>query len=165
MISESLHNAVQELKRVDHLVYVSLKYTRTVDVLLNIISRMIDGYDEMWDALIEKLINDKVVDHVPSATLIRSQTIMKHYDHPQIKESVMLFELLRKLHRSNPEREQEYRRHVAMRTIIDGREEIVNIDVITQYYHIQKEFLSWLSIFLQPDVDAQHKEEAAGMKQ
>ena len=32
---------IEELKRVDHLVYVSLKYTRTVDVIRSIIDRLI----------------------------------------------------------------------------------------------------------------------------
>ena len=42
---ESLDNAKEELKRVDHLIYVSLKYTRTVDVIKSIIERMINAFD------------------------------------------------------------------------------------------------------------------------
>jgi len=34
---ESIENAVEELKRVDHSIFVSLKYTRTVDILVNIL--------------------------------------------------------------------------------------------------------------------------------
>ena len=40
---ETLENAKEELKRVDHLIFVSLKYTRTVDVLLNVINRIISS--------------------------------------------------------------------------------------------------------------------------
>ncbi len=50
-MKESLDNAVRELRKVDHLVFVSLKYTRTVDVLKHIIKRMISAFDFMMDAL------------------------------------------------------------------------------------------------------------------
>ncbi len=53
-----LRDANEELKRVDHLVYVSLKYTRTVDVILNILNRMVDGYAFMMDLLIKKAQDD-----------------------------------------------------------------------------------------------------------
>ena len=39
---ESLENAKEELKRIDHLIYVTLKYTRTVDVLLSVVERMVN---------------------------------------------------------------------------------------------------------------------------
>ena len=40
-MTENLENAKEELKRIDHLIYVTLKYTRTVDVLLSVVERMI----------------------------------------------------------------------------------------------------------------------------
>lgn len=144
MIVDYLNQAVEELKRVNHLVYVSLKYTRTVDVLLNIINRMVDGYTEMWGALLQKLVYEGKIEEVPDAPLQRTALIKEHYDDEETQMNVDLYHLLRKLYRSNPEREQEFRRHVTMRTIIDGREEIVNIDVITQYHHIQRDFLNHL---------------------
>ena len=151
-IQEYLDDAVSELKRVDHLVYVSLKYTRTVDVLLNIINRMVDGYEEMWSALLHELQENKTIPDIPEAPVPRARLLEKHYaQHPEILENVQLYVLLRKLHRSNPEREQEYRRHVAMRTVIDGREEVVNIDIISQYASVQKDFLGWLYTYFKDE--------------
>ena len=147
-IQDFLDDALSELKRVDHLVFVSLKYTRTVDVLLNIISRQIDGYEEMWNALLTKLVLEKKIPEIPEAPVKRANILQENFiDHPEILENVELYVLLRKLHRSNPEREQEFRRHVAMRTVIDGREEVVNIDIITQYAKVQQEFMKWLYKF------------------
>lgn len=151
-IQDFLDDAVSELKRVEHLVFVSLKYTRTVDVLLNIISRQIDGYEQLWNAFLTKLVDEKKIPEVPEAPVVRANKLQEHYmEHPEILENVELYVLLRKLHRSNPEREQEFRRHVAMRTIIDGREEVVNIDIITQYAQIQREFMKWAYEFLNPE--------------
>ncbi len=139
---ESLDDAGEELKRVDHLIYVSLKYTRTVDILLNTLNRMIDAYTFMLDALLEDAVEKKKIPEIPGTPIEKGNMVKQLYEEDeQIKENVELYFLLRKLHRApNPERTQEYRRHVAMTTFIDGRKEIVNIDIISNYYHFQKEF-------------------------
>lgn len=142
---QSLHDAVEEWKRVDHLIYVSLKYTRTVDVILNILSRMVDGYSFLVDGLIKYAQDKKMVDDdVPESAIERANLIKKLFpEDNDVQDNMDLYLLLRKLLRAkNVEREQEYRRHVTMKTIIDGREEIVNIDIITSYYLFQREFLA-----------------------
>jgi hypothetical protein len=143
-IQQFLHDANEELKRVDHQVYVSLKYTRTVDVLMNILGRMIEGYDRMFDALLHHAMDQRRIGEIPTAPLIVGNTIKELYPDEIIQQNVDLYFLLRKLQRSNPTREQEFRRHVTMRTIIEGREELVNIDIATEYYHMQREFISYL---------------------
>jgi hypothetical protein len=139
---ESLDDAREELKRVDHLIYVSLKYTRTVDILLNAINRMMDAYDFLFESVLIKAMEENKIPSVPT-TPIEKGNLVKHLypEDEQMIDNVELYFLLRKLHRSpNPQREQEYRRHVTMRTHIDGREELVNIDIITNYYLFQLEF-------------------------
>lgn len=138
---EYLEDAREEIKRVDHQIYVSLKYTRTVDVLLNIINRMIDGYDFLLQALIQLAIEEKKTENMPSSPIEKGNLVKKLYDDDLTFDNVNLYFLLRKLHRSNPQRESEYRRNVTMRTIVEGREELVTIDIITNYYHYMLEFL------------------------
>ncbi len=139
---ELLSEAKEELKRVEHLIYVSLKYTRTVDVLLNAINRMIEAYDFTFQAMLQQALEQKKIPEIPGTPIEKGNLIKELYpDDEQVSDNVGLFFLLRKLHRSpNPQKEQEYRRHVAMKTIVDGREEIVNIDIITKYYLFLLEF-------------------------
>lgn len=157
---ESLDDAKEELKRVDHLIYVSLKYTRTVDILLNAINRMIDAYDFIFQSLMEKAIEEKKIEEIPTTPIERGNLIMDLYkSDQQFIDNVELFFLLRKLHRSpNPEREQEFRRHVTMRTVVDGREEIVNIDIITNYYHFQLEFYKRTESIIHAEVEEKKEE-------
>ncbi len=141
---QSLHDAVEELKRVDHLIYVSLKYTRTVDVIINILNRMVDCYAFLVDALIKHAEEQKRwAGEVPGSAIEKADLVKELYkDDVTIQDNIDLYLLLRKLLRAkNVERENEYRRHVTMKTIIDGREEIVNIDIITNYYLFQRDFL------------------------
>ena len=44
-----------ELKRVDHIIYVSLKYTRTVDVIKHAIDRMISAIDFWIGEFLQKI--------------------------------------------------------------------------------------------------------------
>lgn len=138
---QCLEDAREELKRVDHQIYVSLKYTRTVDVLLNIINRMIDGYDFLIEGLIKHAIEEGKAEKMPPSPIERGNLVKKLYEEDeQVIDNVNLFFLLRKLFRSNPQRENEYRRNVTMRTVVEGREELVTIDIITNYYHFMIEF-------------------------
>lgn len=141
---EFLEEAGEELKRADHLIYVSLKYTRTVDVLLNTLSRMIDAYDYLISALIAYAQNTKNLQENPQTPLEKGNLVKKIYPQQEIQDNVDLFFLMRKIHRAPYDKEQEYRRHVALMTHIDGREEIVNIDIITQYYEFQKNFYGFV---------------------
>ena len=50
-MNTSLSDAVEEIKRVDHLVFVSLKYTRTVDVIKSVVDRIISALDFIFIAL------------------------------------------------------------------------------------------------------------------
>lgn len=138
---QCLDDAKEELKRVDHQIYVSLKYTRTVDVLLNIINRMIDGYDFLLEALIKLAIEQKKAEKIPESPIERGNLVKKlHEGDDIVADGVDDFFLLRKLFRSNPQREHEYRRNVTMRTVIEGREVLVNIDSITEDYHYMLQF-------------------------
>lgn len=139
---EILSDSKEELKRVEHLIYVSLKYTRTVDVLLNAIGRMIEAYDFLFNAMLRHALDYKRIESIPKTPIEKGNLIKKLYpENEKVIDNVELYFLLRKLHRAqNPEKEQEYRRHVAMKTIVDGKEEIVNIDIITNYYLFQLDF-------------------------
>ena len=142
---ESLNDAKEELKRVDHQIYVTLKYTRTVDVLLNIITRMIDAYDFMMESLLKHALEKNFIEEIPQSPIERGNLIKEKFEDELIRDNIDLYFLLRKLHKSNPARENEYRRPVAMISYIENRKEIVNIDIITQYYEFQRNFLDYVA--------------------
>ena len=150
-MQESLNDAKEELKRVDHLIYVSLKYTRTVDVLLNVIGRMIDAYDYMMEAMLKYGIDKEKIFEIPISPRERGELIKETFDDDLVKDNINLYFLLRKLHKSNPAKEQEYRRHVTMTSYIDNRKEIVNIDIISQYYDFQRSFLEYVRSMITED--------------
>jgi hypothetical protein len=140
---EALERAQQELKRADHLIYVSLKYTRTVDVLKSIIERLIATLDGGLDALLHSAKAEGTIPAVPTLPRLKVEAIKKAYaENEQLKNYLQFYLLLRKLDKAKFERAQEYRRHVTMKAAIDEHEAEVTIDIISDYFHKTKEFLA-----------------------
>jgi hypothetical protein len=156
---ELLEDAGEELKRADHLIYVSLKYTRTADVLMNCLTRMIDAYTYLIDALLEYAKDTKNLQDLPKTPLEKGNLAKELYPQQEVQDNVELFFLLRKIYRAPHETQEEYRRHVAIITILDGREEMVNIDIVTQYYEFETNFFKFVVNMLKDHAKKKHEEE------
>ena len=145
-MKESLQEASDELKRVDHQIYVSLKYTRTVDVLMNTIGRMIDAYNCLIDSLLKYAVekNLRKEEYIPSTPLERGNLVKQLFNDEIVQKNMELYFLLRKISKSVPKKEQEFRRHVTLRTVIGNKEVTLDIDKATEYYNMIKEFYEWI---------------------
>jgi hypothetical protein len=137
---DAIENAVEELKRVDHSIFVSLKYTRTVDILINILIRMVDCYEFLILALLKYALDKKMIGEIPTTPKERAVLIKEIYKEQEVHDNIDLYLLLKAMLKSTYTRENEYRRHVAMRAIVAGREEIININIISQYYEYLTSF-------------------------
>jgi hypothetical protein len=140
---EALDRARQELKRADHLIYVSLKYTRTVDVLKSIIERLIATVEAGLDALLHFAKKNGKIPAVPTLPRLKVEALKKAYaDDLHLKHYLNFYLLLRKLDKAHFERSQEYRRHVTMKAAVDENHVEITIDIISDYFHKTKEFLA-----------------------
>ena len=139
-----MENAKEELKRIDHLIYVTLKYTRTVDVFLSAIDRMINSYEFIVDALIKHALKEGKISENPDIPMAKAQLVMKIYDSKKIKENIEKYLLFRKLKRATYEKSNEFRRHVTMAAVVDGKMIKVDIDNITEDFHELKDFIEYV---------------------
>ena len=142
--ANGFESATYELKRVDHLIYVSLKYTRTVDVLKNIIERLINTYDFLWTEILVEAERERKIFEVPVAPAAKCKRIRELYDDERLDDEITFYLRLRQLNKSEYTSHQEFRRHVTMRaTLPNGDIEEINIDNITEHYKRAKEFLEY----------------------
>jgi len=141
---ETIENAVEELKRVDHSIFVSLKYTRTVDILINILIRMVDCYEFLIFALLKYALENKMIGEIPSTPKERAVLMKQIFKEQEVHDNIDLYLLLKAMLKSNYTRENEYRRHVTMKAIVAGREEIININIISQYYEYLTSFFHFV---------------------
>ncbi len=148
-MNESLSEAAGELRRVDHLVFVSLKYTRTVDVIRSIVNRMLNAIDFMIDALLEHARLQKKLGELPKNKALKAELVKKTYNDDAISEMIDLYTKLKRLLRAEYKASQEYRRHVTMTAITDEGLVDLNIDVMKEHYQKLKEFLRHVSVIIE----------------
>lgn len=142
-MKESFDEAIQELKRVEHLFWVSLKYTRTVDVIKNVIERLINCIGFGLEAILKLSKEKKLITAVPSNAGMRCDLLKKAFHgNSELVEYVNFYLMLRKLSRAEYTKKEEFRRHVTMIAVID-KGEIVNVDIDTlkEYYLKTRNFI------------------------
>ena len=129
----------EELKRADHLIYVSLKYTRTVDVILSVIARLVSIQETLIDILLEFLEKKKKVKDINMGKpyLIKLNWLREGFKKDaSVNELLDFYELLVKIMKSEHIRKGEFRKGL-MLIAQDKNAEIVaevNVDVLKEYY-------------------------------
>ncbi len=143
-MKESFELAVQELKRVDHLFWVSLKYTRTVDVIKHVIDRLINCIGFGLEAVLKYEKEKKLVASIPENAGLRCDLLKKTFSNNQeMIDYVNFYLTLRKLSKAEYSKREEFRRHVTMIATIDKGEIVeVSIDVLKEYYDKTRIFIS-----------------------
>lgn len=155
-----LENANEELKRVDHLVYVSLKYTRTVDIIRSIIERLINAFDFGILSLLDMFKEKGDIDDLPKSPGLRTKILRDLYKKEDtILEFLNFYHQLRDLSRAEFTRRKEFRRHVTMTAVLHDGEMEINIDIITQYYHQSKIFLKLVQKIVESENKGNIKEQ------
>ncbi len=145
-MKESFDLAVQELKRVDHLFWVSLKYTRTVDVIKNVIERIISCIGFGLESLLKYAKEKKLIANIPTNAGLRCELLKKTFpDNIELIDYINFYLRLRKLSKAEYAKREEFRRHVTMIATIDKGEVIeINIDILKEYYEKTKDFLTFI---------------------
>lgn len=135
-MKEYLEEFKDELKRVDHLIYVSLKYTRTVDVLKNVIHRLVHSFEILINGVVKEGYDSGKVFEIPPVTIHKCNEVKLLYpDNNTIQEFIDFYLLLRKIGKAEEyESINEFRRHVAFIVDIEGERIEVCIDLVTEYY-------------------------------
>ena len=137
MLEDFEENAEEELKRADHLIYVTLKYTKTVDVIRSIIQRFITAIDYSVMEALEYLR----VKNVSDVTRMRMEQLMEKL--PKIKEYADFYFLLRRIYNSKFDKKEEYRKNVTLLT----EEGDVNIETLKEYFTNTKRFVRSMQEF------------------
>ena len=137
---------LEELKRADHLIYVSLKYTRTVDVIKSIIKRLINAFDYGIDSLLINYQDIQEIEEIPQTPRVKAKTIQKiHENDLDLSTFMDLYVLFRKIDRARFDKAREFRRHVTMTAYLDEGEIELNIDIIGDYFSKTKQFIEYVN--------------------
>ena len=135
------HNALDELKKVDHLVFVTLKYTRTVDIIKSALEHMITTLDTQFTNTLDALHSTGKVRDVPPAPVMRVKLLESAFPKDKELKNINDFYFsLKKIVHSEYKKKEEYRKNVALVT----PEVEVNIDTLKEYVIIMKKYINYL---------------------
>ena len=136
---------IKEKISADHLLYVSLKYTKTCDVIINLLSRWKNMIEQGMDRLVAKAKKDKKwkpIPDAPRAKLIQLKSIYTKI--PDVIETLNLYELFRDIDKLEKIRENEFRKGVNLK--VTYRDKIVNINLnqLKEYAATLERFISYI---------------------
>jgi hypothetical protein len=144
-MSEYLDEAKVELRRLDHIIYVSLKYTRTVDIIRNALKRLIDAFSLIIEGILEYNQEQKKIETIPPSPRAKADLVKELYQEDKKVQMYMSFYVFcRELIKAKYSKREEYRRHVTMIAELDNRTAEIDIDVLEDNFdHITKDFIEY----------------------
>ena len=138
-----IDDIIKEKISADHLLYVSLKYTKTCDVILNLLSRWKIMVDTSFGYLIKEAGKAwKPVPDAPRAKLVQLKKI--YSDEPIVIEALDLYEFFRDIEGLEKVRENEFRKGVNLRVTYKGKVVNINLEQLAIYSQILERFISYL---------------------
>ena len=144
-----MEDIIKEKISADHLLYVSLKYTKTCDVINNLLLR--------WRRLIEVSIEDilkhakkkKKISSIPSNPMSKVDAIKKIFkNNPEVMTVMEMYEMLRKLEDLRKERIGEFRKNVTLKIMYQGKDIDVNLEKLKEYANNLENYVNFAKKFL-----------------
>jgi len=140
-----MEDIIKEKISADHLLYVSLKYTKTCDVIINLLSRWKNMIEKGLDRLVEKAKKEKKWKPVSPAPKARVIQLRKIYaKSPEILETLDLYELFRDIDKLEKVRESEFRKGVNLKVTYKGEIIDINLLKLKDYAVVLEKFISYI---------------------
>lgn len=131
-VLEAVRDLHRHLNSVEHMIYVSCKYTRTTEMLKKVMEAVVQGYEQFFGIAYQMFIEEG----------FEAQTV---FDKIQILKDGFLsrglsidlsdYFLIKRLLMSEFECIGEYRKNLCMVSYLDGEEYIINITQLLEYYN------------------------------
>ena len=138
-------DAREELKRADHLLYVTLKYTKNIDVIKNAIRRLINACDYSILDIMEWMKAKKKVKEIPLMPFVRAMEVRKHFRKLDLIEFIDFYLLLKKIDRAEYTKKEEFKKNVRLIAMDeDGESWEVNIEKLYEFFERTKDFVSYV---------------------
>lgn len=131
-MNDYLLEAREELKRLEHIIFVSLKYTRTVDVIINALKRMVSTSDYIIYAYLTHAHEHQKIESIPKSPALRAKILKDLFpDDPKLQIYLTFYFFCKSTLLAPHEKREEFRRHVTLIVRHEHATTQVNIDNLT----------------------------------
>lgn len=140
-----MEQIIKEKISADHLLYVSLKYTKTCDVIINLLLRWKIMVELAMNVLVEKARKQKKWKPVPDAPRAKLVQLKQVYAGDRtVMDALHLYELFRDIESLEKVRENEFRKGVNLKVTYGSEIININLDKLKEYSTILERFISSL---------------------
>lgn len=148
-MSEILEKIIKEKISADHLFYVSMKYTKTCDVMINLLKRWKIMMDYAFDGMLEKAKKKKLIKSIPTAPKLKIDLLRKTFEkEPDVMDALKEYELFKLIDVLQKTKESEFRKGVCLRVMYKGEEVAINLDKLKEYSEILERFTDYIKVSL-----------------
>ncbi len=144
-----MEEIIQEKISADHLLYVSLKYTKTCDVIINLILRWRKMIEKSVTEILRHALKRKKISSIPSNPRSEIEIVKKLMKKDSnFLETIEMYEMFRKIEELKKERIGEFRKNVTLKVFYRGEEVNINLDQLKKYAEKLEKFISTTKQFL-----------------
>ena len=146
-MSEILEQIMKEKTSADHLMYVSMKYTKTCDVMINLLKRWKIMMDYSYDGLLKVAKKKKLKGmpkKIPTAPKLKLDLIEQIFkDVPEVMDAVKEYKMFKLIDVLKKTKAGEFRKGVCLTIIYKGEEIRVDLDKLKEYTLILENFINY----------------------
>ncbi|MEK6840570.1 MAG: hypothetical protein AABX79_01305 [Nanoarchaeota archaeon] len=146
---EEIEEIIQEKISADHLLYVSLKYTKTCDVIINLLLRWKKMIEVGVVGILKHAKKKKKIPSIPTNPIGQIEAVRKLFKkNADFQEVINMYEMFRKVEELKKERIGEFRKNVTLKVFYLGEEVNINLDKLKIYAEKLEKFITTTKQFL-----------------
>ena len=137
-----IEEIIKEKTSADHLLYVSLKYTKTCDVILNLLARWKSLIEISFDAILDNKVEAGKIPEMPTNPKQRIEFIKKYFKKDAaVQDVVPLYIFFKRVPDLNKSRSGEFRKGVNLKIVDAVKTTDINMDKLDEYYQVVEKFI------------------------
>ncbi len=144
-----MENIIAEKISADHLLYVSLKYTKTCDVISNLLVRWARLMEVSIEEMLKHAVSKKKLASIQSSPLGKIDQIKKIFSkNKEFLNTIDEYMMFRKIKELKCERIGEFRKNVNLRVTYRGEKVNIDLEKLKEYAEMLENFISLTKQFI-----------------
>jgi len=140
-----MENLIQEKISADHLMFVSLKYTKTCGVMINLLEKWARIITDGTDIILQDAKKRKKLKSIPTTPVMRIMKAQEIFSRePILTKALELQDMFKKVECLKKLRENEFRKNVTLKIFYKGKEINVNLEKLKEYNDIIDNFVEFV---------------------
>jgi len=144
-----LRKIEREKKQEQHLFYTSLKYTKTGDLMANLLKKMAETIKVSMEVALQQAKKKKLIASVPKTPKEQVEALKKIFKKEKIvSETLELYEIIRNIEKYKRITESEFRKGITLKLFLDEKIMTINMQKLDEIQKMFEEFLKIIEKFL-----------------